>query len=157
FSWHGGDTYIDNPTVRVEHKVNGSWTSYADQTGEVQTMGKLKPGPLATVTKLVSPEGYGWSANLEAADYFPPNTHRRGPGVPDGQYRFVVDGMEWHGKASPYHLVSRTFTVSPWKGVKVAGIAVDANGAVAVRVGPVTYPRTYASAFPFVKDDKGNP
>ena len=158
FSWRGGDNYIDNPVVRIERNTSHGWTTFADQSGEVQTMVKLPTGPASVATRLVSPADWVWTANFEAADFFPRDIDGRGPNVPDGQYRYVVDGNQWRGgKQATYHLVSRVFTVAPWRGVRVRGIRVERNGAIDVDVAAIAYPRTYASPFPFVHDDKGAP
>ena len=40
--------------------------------------------------------------------------------IPDGTYRFVVDGRHRAGSAKPYTLASETFQVTPWEGLRVA-------------------------------------
>src|SRR5688500_16167151 len=44
FTWRGGDNWVDNPVVRVERLVDGEWRTFADQTGEVQTLLDLPDG-----------------------------------------------------------------------------------------------------------------
>ena len=61
------------------------------------------------------------------------------------------------GHLVPYRLASKSFAVSRWNGVKVGAVQVEKAGTVAVTVPPIVYPRTYASWFKFVGDDKGNP
>ncbi|MDP9405231.1 MAG: hypothetical protein M3O86_01300, partial [Actinomycetota bacterium] len=94
-----------------------------------------------------------WTANFEAFDAFPRRVHPDGQ-TPDGTYRFVVDGLiRSGGKATPYHLESEPFRISPWDGITVRDGRVEPDGDVSFAVDDIAYPRTYASPFRFVKDD----
>jgi hypothetical protein len=156
FSWIGGNNYTDNPRVSVERLVDGQWRPYADQTGEVQVRLDLPKGVASAVTARTQPGPYRWTANFEAADFFPRDIDPRGPNVPDGRYRFVAEGGQRRsGKTVGYRLVSSPFTVRAWEGIKVDAIAVMSNGQVAARIAPISYPRTYRSSFRTIADDRG--
>jgi hypothetical protein len=158
FSWVGGNNYVDNPAVRIERLVDGRWVTYADQTGEVQTRVVMPTGVTSLVTQHLSPFAYRWTANFEAADFFPRDIDPRGPNIPDGTYRFAVDGQQFRdGAHQPYHLESRAFAVTPWRGVRVNGVRIEKKGTVAVDIAPIAYPRTYSSSFKVVADDKAAP
>ncbi len=158
FSWVGGNNYVDNPAVRVERFVDGEWRRYADQTGEVQVRVDFPKGVTSAVTAHTQPMPYRWTANFEAADFFPREIDPRGPNIPDGRYRFVADGLQQRGgKPAGYRLVSKAFEVRPWTGIRVDAIAVMADGRVAARIAPITYPRTYRSSFRVIGDDRGHP
>ncbi len=53
-----------------------------------------------------------------------------------------------------YSVERKSFTVSPWTGVRVGDLRAEPGGGVSFVVDPVTYPRTYASPFRFIGDDK---
>ncbi len=157
-TWVGGNNYVDNPLVRVERYVDGRWRPYADQSGEVQVRVDFPKGVTSAITQHTKPFAWRWTANFEAADFFPRDIDDRGPNVPDGRYRFVVDGVQRGASGLvPYHLESNGFTVGRWTGIKRPAIRVEKNGTVAVAVPGIVYPRTYASSFKVIGDDKGNP
>jgi hypothetical protein len=155
FTWSGGSNAIDNPRVKVQQRQpNGRWVDFADQSGEVQTFVQFPAGVLSVADVRTGRQLWKWTANFEAFDPFPTGAARQ---VPDGTYRFVVDGMlRLQGRAQDYHLDSDPFTVSPWTGIAVTGAATQADGSVSFTVPPPAYPRTYTStAAPnFVRDDR---
>lgn len=157
FTWSGGDNFTDNPTARVERLVDGRWTPYADQSGEVQTYLRT-PGDLVTSAPTYRSGGqaWTWSASFEAFDAWPRAVVDGGQ-VPDGLYRFVVDGRaHTGGKAQPYRLQSRPFTVSRWTGIQVGDLRVE-PGSVSFTV-DTSYPRMPEHRYPaktFYRDDGG--
>ncbi len=75
--------------------------------------------------------------------------------VPNGTYRFVVEGVTRSGGADvPYRLTSASFRVRPWTGVTAGDPRREPGGAVSFTA-TSTYPRTYDSPFPYVADDGG--
>ena len=95
-----------------------------------------------------------WTANFEVFDYFPRTVDRRGPQVPDGLYRFVVDGFQSKGgEAVPYHLESAPFRVAPWEGIVAHDLRVS-GGDASFAVEPIEYPETYQSAIEFLAADE---
>jgi hypothetical protein len=154
FSWRGGSTAVDNPSVRVERLARSSWVPYARQAGEVPTMVALPHGAEGTVDAWTASHEWRWTAAFEAFDAFP-RTVVDGGQVPDGTYRFVVDGVSsTAGERVPYHLESTPFRVSRWLGVTASGPRLEAGGDVSFEA-TADYPRTYASPFPYVQDDGG--
>jgi hypothetical protein len=156
FRWTGGDNWTDNPTVVVQRLVNGQWRTYADQSGEVQTILDQPPDIVSGLAGYrQGTQRWTWTASFEAFDSYP-RADVPGGQVPTGTYRFVVDGLIHQGGAiKPYHLSSNAFTVSPWRGLTGSGMTVNADGAVSFATAPVTYPRTYTSPIKFVHDDLG--
>jgi hypothetical protein len=154
FSWRGGSNANDNPVARVERLVGGRWRPFADQSGEVQTMVAMPSGASGVIDAYSGNQEWIWTANFEAFDAFP-RTVVPGGQTPTGTYRFVVDGaIRLDAANEPYHFVSHTFTVSPWKGITVTNAKRAKNGSVSFSVAPVAYPRTYPSLFRFISDDK---
>ncbi|MDQ3914002.1 MAG: hypothetical protein M3323_01540 [Actinomycetota bacterium] len=158
FSWRGGSNAADNPVVRVERLVDGSWQPFADQSGEVQTMVEFPDGAEGVANTYRGDEEWVWTAGFEAFDAFPAGIGS----TPAGEYRFVVDGdIRQGGEPVTYHLESDPFLVQPWDGVEVTDLRVD-PGAVSFRA-TSNYPRTYeGSPFPYVavatkNDDTGVP
>jgi hypothetical protein len=148
----GGSTAVDNPTVRVERLDGVDWVPYADQSGEIQTMLDMPDGIDGVAEAWTGTRQWTWTATFEAFDGFPA-THGQ---VPDGTYRFVVDGhLRTAGIDEPYHLESDAFDVTPWDGIDIADVRV-VDGDVHVTVDPITYPRTYDSPLRWIADD-GNP
>jgi hypothetical protein len=140
----------------VERLVNGRWNRYADQSGEVQTVLQLPEGVQSIAAYRANQQEWKWTANFEAADWFPRHVTPDGQ-VPAGTYRFVVDGRHRSERATkPYHLVSAPFTVRPWEGVAVGDLRVEPNGAVSFTAS-ATYPRTYESGIEAIRDDEGTP
>ncbi len=154
FSWRGGSTAVDNPSVRVERLTGSRWVAYAGQSGEVPTMVALPAGTQGTVDAWTAAHEWRWTAALEAFDSFP-RTVLPGGQVPTGTYRFVVDGVSRAGgQTAPYHLESAPFRVRAWQGVTAEGVQLTRGGDVSFAAA-ATYPRTYASPFPYVHDDGG--
>ncbi|MEY2399478.1 MAG: hypothetical protein QOJ00_2652 [Actinomycetota bacterium] len=153
--WRGGNNDVDQPVVRVERLVGKTWTAYADQTGEVQTVLALPKGIQSQIPYRTNRQEWLWTANFEAADFFPRNI--AAGQVPTGSYRFVINGRH-RTAAGPksYALTSRVFSVRPWEGVRVDGVRVERNGAVSFTAG-ATYPRTYKSSIAAIHDDGGRP
>ena len=160
FSWRGGSNAVDNPRVRVERlstrgRSKGTWQPFADQTGEVQTFFEFGTAG-ETVQSLVGAHVTGresiWTANFEAYDAFP----ARLPRVPDGQYRFVVEGRRREAGATvPYAVRSQSFEVSPWTGIEPHDLRVEPDGSSSFTVKPIQYPRTYTPdpVIRFIRDD----
>ena len=150
FTWDGGDNYVDDPEVTVERLVDGSWVPFADQSGEVpvtlrypdSSQGGFDPAAIAggLAGYRLGGQVWKWTATFEAfVSRFPlvdpqGNAYRA---TPAGTYRFVVHG-DWRkgGRTVPYTRISRPFTVSPWSGITVNGLALDAAGHVTFGAGP---------------------
>jgi hypothetical protein len=109
-------------------------------------------------------QSWQWTATFEAYDAFPARLGQ----VPDGTYRFVIDGVIRQGGAdASYHLESATFDVTPWEGVTVSDLRVGLPAGeqpqhgnrgrnerdVSFVIDPIQYPRTYTSPFRYVGDD----
>lgn len=153
FTWRGGSNAVDNPSASVERLVDGTWTPFADQTGEVQTMIKFPKGAQGVVDTYTGNQEWLWTANFEAFDATPQQGH---PMVqtPLGTYRFVVEGQIRQGNANvPYRFESASFDVTPWDGITADSLVTNADGSVSFRVADV-YPRSYAgSPFRYIRDD----
>lgn len=170
--WIGGSSYDDLPNVRVERLVDNRWEQWGDQTGEVQVMVD-SPVPAELPAWRAGEFAWTWTASFEA---FVSDLERPGgrPGVtPEGAYRFVIDGVRRSGAPSrvePYHLESESFRVRPWAGITVEDLRVEPGGDVSFRVGPVgthafgtpntyvvgpvDYPDSYESRFPFIRNER---
>ena len=156
FTWRGGNNDVDQPLVAVERLVKGRWVPYADQSGEVQTVLELPDGVQSLAAYRANQQEWKWTANFEAADWFPRNVTPEGQ-VPTGTYRFVVAGSHRAARTTlPYRLTSTPFTVRAWEGVTVADMKVDPGGAVSFTAA-ATYPRTYESDIEAIGDDNGTP
>jgi hypothetical protein len=107
-----------------------------------------------TLPAYAGQHAWRWTAGFEAYTAQP----ARLGSVPPGRYRFVVNGKARAGRAErAYEFVSEPFTVDVWRGIPVTNAAVDGAGDVAFDAPQnVGYPRSYTSAFRFVRDD-GNP
>ncbi|MCA1727424.1 MAG: hypothetical protein LC722_07185, partial [Actinobacteria bacterium] len=135
-SWIGGSNYTDNPFVRVQRLVEGEWQDFANQSGEIITTLEFPKGPQSVVPYLRGNQQWVWTAHFEAFSsvyeklgHWPGNT-------PPGQYRYVIDGQRRRGGvAEGYHLKSKPFDVSVWKGITAEDLRADAGG-VSLRVGP---------------------
>jgi hypothetical protein len=143
--WVGGDNWTDNPVVVVQRQVNGQWRNFTDAQGfggEVQTFIDKPADLLSSLpTYRSGAEKWTWRASFEVFDSYP-RADVAGGQIPNGTYRFVVDGnIHQDGAAKPYHLESSSFTVSPWSGIKVKDLKRDSDGTVSFSVDPVTYPR----------------
>jgi hypothetical protein len=137
--------------------VAGVWTDYADQSGEVVTTITVPDGVTLTDERTSTKE-WKWTATFEVFDAWP-KADVMGGQVPNGTYRFVVDGkIKQAGAVKDYSLTSDAFQVTPWEGLKAADPTIDAAGDVTVTTAPVVYPRTYIPhpSFPFIKDDGGD-
>jgi hypothetical protein len=140
-TWVGGDNWTDDPTVVVQHKVDGQWKQYADQSGQIQVVFDERP-PLsvAALRELTGQQRWLWTASMEVFDSYP-RADVPGGQVPNGQYRFVINGdIHTGGAAHAYHLDSRVFTVRPWRGIKVSDLHV-ADGRASFTVPAIRYPR----------------
>jgi hypothetical protein len=141
FSWVGGDNWTDNPTVRVEHLVDGQWQPYADESGEVQV---VLDQPTDVVDGAIGyrqgTQRWTWTASFEVFDASP-RADQVGGQVADGRYRFVVDGdIHAGGAVHPYALTSRPFDVVPWTGITVRDLHASGNQ-VSFVIDPIAYPR----------------
>jgi hypothetical protein len=158
FRWIGGSNYADVPHARVERRdeTSGEWKPFGDGYGEVQVkLAMPKPEQLPLVAAGQFP--WTWTATFEAYDSDIDRTFADGvrrAQVPDGTYRFVVDGCarglvpdgspdaacsEWDatGRVQPYSTASQPFEVTPWTGITVGAPVVSADGSsVSVDVGP---------------------
>jgi len=155
FKWTGGDNWTDNPTVVVQRLVDGVWSPYENQSGEVQTI-LDKPQDIVSALpgRLAGTQRWTWEASFEAFDSYP-RADVPGGQTPNGTYRFVVDGFIHQGGAvKPYHLTSDPFSVSPWLGVTASHL-MQVGDTITFTTGPITYPRTYKSPIAFVHDDLG--
>jgi len=135
FTWIGGSNYTDQPDVQVQRFVDGKWTDYAGQAGEVPVTLKYPQGTEAPSFETGSFE-WRWSAHFEAfAAPFETNEGTRS--TPVGNYRFVVNGRRRKGRQEvPYHVESKSFAVRPWSGVTVSDLKRDGDGHVSFQVGP---------------------
>lgn len=158
FRWVGGDNWTDNPTVTVQRLVNGQWTPYADQSGEVQVFLDKPADMLSSMPSYrQGTQEWDWRASFEAFDSYP-RADVPGGQVPTGTYRFVVDGDAHTGGAvQNYHLESQPFTVSPWTGITVRDLTRDNANQVSFVVDPITYPRMpqHTAGIAWYKDDGG--
>ena len=156
FRWTGGDNWTDNPTVVVQRLVDGTWRPYENQSGEVQTILDQPPDIVSALPdRLSGKQRWTWEASFEAFDAYP-RADVPGGQIPNGMYRFVVDGfIHQGGGVKSYELMSNAFTVSPWLGLSASHLTVAPDGTVTFTTGPVVYPRTYKSPIKFVHDDLG--
>ncbi|HWC35949.1 MAG TPA: hypothetical protein VG650_14125 [Mycobacteriales bacterium] len=140
-TWVGGDNWTDDPTVVVQRRVHGVWHPYADQSGQIQVVLDQRAAlSTAALNQLTGKQKWTWTASMEVYDSYP-RADIAGGQVPNGRYRFVIDGhIHTGGAATPYHLVSRTFRVSPWRGIKVSHLRAS-EGIVSFRIAPIRYPR----------------
>jgi hypothetical protein len=154
-TWRGGSSAVDNPVVRVERRKGKTWVPYADQSGEVPTMVALPTGAEDVVAAWAGTHEWRWTAAFEAFDAFPARLLDGGQ-VPEGTYRFVIEGVHRSdGATRPYSLTSAPFVVSRWTGV-TAGDAVLAPDGSTSFTASSAYPRTYDSPFRYVADDGGS-
>lgn len=157
FGWVGGDNWTDDPTVVVQRRdAAGAWRPYGNQDGEVQTVLDQPAGIVSSATDNRSgKQRWTWTASFEAFDA-EPRVDVPGGQVPDGTYRFVVDGqIHQAGRPVAYRLLSVPFTVSPWTGVTATGLTAEPDGSTRLPAAAVSYPRTYRSPIRFIRDDLG--
>jgi hypothetical protein len=140
-TWVGGDNWTDDPTVTVQRKVDGVWHNYADQSSAIQVvLNQRAPLTSAALNELAGRQRWTWTASMEVYDSFP-RADIAGGQVPDGNYRFVINGKIHTGGATrTYHLTSRVFRVRSWHGIKVRDLRV-ANGRATFTVPAIRYPR----------------
>ena len=133
-TWVGGSNYTDNPQVMVQRFVNGKWTDYADQSGELQVTLKFPPTDDRPAYR-VQGSTFEWSAHFEAfvSRY---DLMDRPIATPPGSYRFVVKGYRREAGANkPYSFNSKEFLVKAWAGVTIEGFGAT-GGQPAFKVGP---------------------
>jgi hypothetical protein len=140
-TWVGGDNWTDDPTVTVQRKVDGAWQAYADQSGQIQVVLNQRAAlTTAALNELTDQQRWTWTASMEAFDSFP-RADVPGGQVPNGQYRFVINGdIHTAGKMRAYHLESRVFRVRPWRGITISHLQVKGHQA-SFTVAPIRYPR----------------
>ena len=144
--WVGGDNWTDNPVVVVQRKdADGNWLDFTDPHGfggEVQTFIDKPSDLLSSMpTYRSGAQKWTWRASFEVFDSYP-RADVPGGQIPDGNYRFVIDGhIHAGGAAQKYHLVSDSFTVSRWTGIKVSDLRRDNDSTVSFTVDPIDYPR----------------
>jgi hypothetical protein len=91
-TWVGGDNWTDNPTVIVQRRTHHGWQKYADQSGHIQVvLNQRAPLTDAFFNQLTGNQKWTWTASMEAYDSYP-RADIAGGQVPNGRYRFVVDG-----------------------------------------------------------------
>jgi hypothetical protein len=135
FSWLGGSNFTDNPTVRVERRAGHRWVPFADQSGEVPVTVKF-PQYTDAAPFAAGNQKWKWTASFEAfvSRYDLVGGARA---TPAGTYRFVADGAIRHGKRPvSYRVLSRSFSVSPWRGLRVQHLRRGDGGSVLFSVGP---------------------
>jgi hypothetical protein len=143
--WVGGDNWTDNPVAVVQRQVNGQWQNFTDPNGfggEVQTFID-KPADMLSSTPTYRSGGqkWTWRASFEVFDSYP-RADVAGGQIPNGTYRFVINGhIHTGGAVQPYHLDSSSFTVSPWTGITMSNLKRDNAGQVSFAVDPIAYPR----------------
>jgi hypothetical protein len=181
FSWNGGSNYTDNPRVIVQHRLDGRWRPFADQSSEVPVTLEFPQGT-DVASYLSGDQEWRWTAHFEAF-VSPFDTGERPRATPAGAYRFVVDGRRREsGGVVPYHVTSDPFQVRPWSGITVADLYLESDRTVSfllgprntytvggpnsqvqvfgsgpqlrAEIGPVDYPDSYASPAPFVRDQR---
>lgn len=170
-SWIGGSNWFDLPEVTVERRVDGEWEPYGDSSMEVQYLVDFPDTDPQELLRWRSGEyEWEWTATFEAYSSdidLVDLGHRVHRATPPGTYRFVVSGRRHDGlgAVSDYELASDPFQVSPWTGLEVVGLTADAaTDTVSFSVtgvdtpgssaGPIDYPDSYDSPFPFVEAGK---
>ena len=147
FSWKGGSNAIDNPTVTIERLVDGEWQTFADQSGEIQTMLEFPAGAEGFANTYSGNQEWIWTANFEAFNAFPVGIGS----TPEGTYRFVVSGNHREGfMDATYELTSDEFTVSAWDGIEVLDLRRESGGSVSFEIAS-SYPLTYESEFDYIQ------
>jgi neutral ceramidase len=118
FIWYGGDPAVDDPEVTIERQEDdGSWTTWTTHAGRPVTESHPDilllhfPDPLFPSEDLQTHRYWaGWQIVGHVRDR---------SAVPVGTYRMKVVGAQLEGgseypwSASPYELVSESFTVLP--------------------------------------------
>jgi hypothetical protein len=173
FTWRGGSNAIDNPTVVVQRNTENGWVDYAGQSGEVQTFLDFPNGVQGVADTYTGRQEWKWTANFEAFNFGPRrDIDPRGAQIPEGEYRFVVEGLIREGRSNvPYELTSDPFAVSKWDGIQVKNLTAEEDGTVSFKVSgveggtkyetpnqpnwPIRYPRTYTTPalIRFIRDD----
>ena len=65
FTWVGGSNFTDNPRVKVEREVQGTWQDWAGQSGEIPVTVEYPEGPDTPSYETGSFE-WRWTAHFEA-------------------------------------------------------------------------------------------
>ena len=137
FTWNGGSNYTDNPSVVVERRVGGEWTTFADQSGEVPVTLEYPESPADGPVYMQGEQEWHWTAHFEA--FVAPFEVGAERATPAGTYRFAVEGERRDGgRPVPYRVTSEEFAVSPWSGITVEDLRVDPDGRVSFHAGPVS-------------------
>ena len=158
-SFVGGSNWTDLPDVRVERRVDSEWVPYGDMTGDVQLMLRFPKHADLPAYRAGSYE-WRWTAGFEAfaSDIRQPDLQGTSrDATPAGTYRFVVNGKHRPATGAdpePYRLVSESFTVKPWDGLRAEDLRVDGDGRVSFRTPTADYPDTYTSPFRWVTGEK---
>lgn len=166
--------------------TNGTWKKFADQTGEVQTRIAWPQGLPGAAMTYAGQQEWLWTANFEAYQSFPARLGGTPAGayrfvvngcINDGSFdpetlpanvtnritnflgglspAGLVEATECRGGSSAYTLTSNTFKVVAQADV-VGNVTSDANGDITFKVSPTAIPRSYASVFPYVREDSEN-
>jgi hypothetical protein len=172
FKWNGGSNFTDNPHVKVQRLQDGGWADFAGQSGEIPVTLEYPQGE-DVPSYLQGGHEWRWTAHFEAfASNF--ETIEGFRATPEGDYRFVVDGLRREGRqVVPYHLESKAFAVRAWDGITVDGIKLDGTGhvefdvgprrtltvssggpTIQAEIGPIDYPDSYSSPIPFIKNER---
>jgi hypothetical protein len=165
YSWTGGSNYTDQPDVKVQRLLDGTWTDYADQSGEIPvTVAFPQAENGGPFNYLAGGFPWKWTATFEAfGSRFDTGSGRS---TPAGTYRFVVDGLAQKGGApTPYHLESTPFAVGDWTGIIADDARQESDGRVSFAVGPrhtyegseigpIDYPDSYDSPVRFIHDQR---
>jgi hypothetical protein len=166
--WVGGSNYFDLPKVKVQRLDGGVWKDFGGGNGEVQYR-VYYPQPASADIPLYEAGlfEWNWEATFEAFDSDIPLPDPQGVSrtqTPAGAYRFVIDGIRHAGAGTrvPYHLESANFAVGAWQGITIPSIQLEADNTVSFTVGPthsipnaagpIDYPDSYASPFPFIRN-----
>jgi hypothetical protein len=157
-TWVGGDNWTDDPTVVVERRKRGAWHRYADQSGAIQVVLDSRPALTTTALRRLSgTQEWRWTASMEVFDAFP-RADVPGGQVPNGRYRFVIQGhIHRDGAVHHYRLSSNAFHVSAWRGISVRRLEVNDRRAM-FTIAPIRYPRMpreHPSKLRFYRDDHG--
>ena len=134
--WNGGSNYTDNPAVRIERLVDGTWVRTYDMSGEIVTTLVWPESPEAIAAYRQGGMEWRWTAHFEpfVSRFDMPGGPRA---TPAGTYRFVANGHRREGRATrPYRVASRAFKVGEWAGITVEDVRREADGRVSFRVGP---------------------
>ena len=147
-TWRGGSNYDDDPKVRVERLVGGQWVTAGDMYGDIAVTIDFPNGPTDLHKAKLGQWDWKWTAHFEA--FSSDIDTARGNQTPAGTYRYVVDGLRREGipaAVASYRLVSDTFDVRPWDGIRVTDPRVDSGGRVSFAVGAAET-KQFSSRYP---------